>query len=67
MFTSSTWQGEPTETEEMAPKWFDLDKIPYSKMWADDKYWLPSVITGEYITADFYFDENDNLLKYKIN
>ena len=32
------WQGEPTESEEMAPEWFSLDEIPYDKMWQDDEF-----------------------------
>lgn len=64
VFICDSWVGVPTESEEMAPKWFSVDKIPYSKMWSDDKYWLPRVINGEYVRATFYFDNNDNLLKY---
>jgi 8-oxo-dGTP pyrophosphatase MutT (NUDIX family) len=66
VFTCRTWQGEPSESEEMDPKWFDIDKIPYSEMWSDDQYWLPQVLGGRYINADFYFDDNDNLLRHKI-
>lgn len=33
--------GEPEETEEMAPKWFNIDDIPYQDMWPDDIYWYP--------------------------
>ena len=61
------WEGVPIETEEMAPKWFNIDEIPYSKMWPDDKHWLPKVIKGEYVKADFYFDDNDKLIKYSMN
>ena len=50
----------------MAPRWFDVSDIPYSKMWSDDKYWLPEVIVGKYVTADFYFDNEDNLLDYNL-
>ncbi len=53
VFTCKVWQGNPTETEEMAPKWFNLDNIPYTKMWPDDKYWLPQVIQGKYVNIDF--------------
>jgi len=67
VFMCSKWLGEPAETEEMAPKWFGLEEIPYEAMWSDDKYWLPKVINGEYVTADFYFDDSDGLLKYSVN
>lgn len=64
VFSCNNWDGIPVETEEMAPKWFSIDEIPYDQMWSDDIYWLPKVIEGEYVKADFHFDDNDNLLKY---
>lgn len=30
---------EPTESDEMAPVWFDCEEIPLHKMWADDEHW----------------------------
>lgn len=60
------WDGEPSETEEMNPKWYDLDQIPYSQMWPDDIYWLPEVIGGKKINAEFHFDNDDNVIKYEI-
>lgn len=55
VFTADTWQGEPTETEEMAPRWFDIDKIPYTQMWEDDLYWLPRMLDGELLRGRFKF------------
>lgn len=60
------WEGDPTETEEMAPKWFSIDHIPYAHMWDDDEYWLPLVIAGNKVTASFTFDENDRMLSQDI-
>jgi hypothetical protein len=28
----------------MKPEWFDIEKIPYDKMWDDDIIWLPRVL-----------------------
>ena len=54
------------ESEEMKPYWFELDKIPYDKMWEDDKNWLPEVLNWEKdIEYDFVFDENGKLSSYK--
>lgn len=55
-----TWNVE--ESEEMKPFWFDLDKIPYDKMWEDDKIWLPWVLSWDKnIEYKFIFDENGKL------
>ena len=56
------------ETEEIKPFWYNLNEIPYDKMWKDDIYWLPRVLNWEKdIEYNFYFD-NDNwsLIKYDL-
>jgi len=60
------WDGEPTETEEMAPKWFAIADIPYTKMWQDDQMWLPLVLQGKKVTGNFSFDEHDDILSATI-
>ena len=67
LYIVSEWQGEPTESEEMQPKWFDIQNIPYDKMFPDDKYWLPLILEGRKIRAYFDFDEKWNLLYKKID
>lgn len=66
IFKSLQHEGEPKETEEMKPKWFDTKKLPYDEMWPDDKYWMPYFISGKKILAKFKFDENDEVLEHKI-
>jgi ADP-ribose pyrophosphatase YjhB (NUDIX family) len=50
--------GEPRETEEMIPKWFSINAIPYDKMWVDDKYWLPALLVGKNLQGEFFFNED---------
>lgn len=59
-------KGVLVESEEMLPKWFDQDKIPYGKMWADDKFWMPRVLKGESLEAWFSFDDEDKISEHKI-
>jgi mutator protein MutT len=67
LYVASEWQGEPTESDEMKPEWFDIQSIPYDKMFPDDKYWLPLILEGRKIKAYFDFDEEWNLLGKKID
>jgi mutator protein MutT len=60
------WQGEPQETEEMKPEWFELKDIPYEQMWEDDKFWLPLVLKGQKIIGVFTFGEENRLLTHKV-
>jgi mutator protein MutT len=58
------WKGEPVETEEMAPEWFNLKDIPYDNMWQDDVFWIPQVLAGKKLVGKFTFDEQDNMLTH---
>lgn len=51
VFVATEWEGEPHETEEMRPKWFRSDAIPYDNMWSDDPLWLPFVLEGKHFTG----------------
>jgi mutator protein MutT len=63
VYLSNNWIGEPKESEEMAPKWFNINKIPYDKMWDDDTHWLPEVLKGVDIEADFLFNEQQKMIE----
>lgn len=67
LFLVYEWEGEPCESDEMTPQWFDIDNIPYEQMLPDDKYWLPEVLKGKKIRAYFDFDENWNVLYKQID
>ena len=55
----------PRETDEMEPRWFSVDEVPYEQMWQDDKFWLPAVlgcerknVLGEFWVRRFFFFSN---------
>lgn len=63
VFLTKEWEGEPIETEEMAPKWFKIEEIPFDQMWDDDKHWLPHVLENKKIKAKFVFDKKDKIVE----
>lgn len=65
VFTAYDYRGEPTETDEAIPHWFDIDDVPYDEMWQDDKYWLPMVLSGQSVEGWFTFVE-ESLLDYRV-
>ena len=67
LFIVKSWQGEPVETEEMAPKWFSFNEIPYQNMWADDIHWMPHILQGKKIEANFVFAEGDKISDCDVN
>ena len=66
VFLADTWQGEPTESEEMKPQWFKISNIPYANMWPDDTFWLPEVLKGHLVKGEFEFKSGDIINSYKL-
>ena len=67
VFLIKIWEGEPRESEEMKPQWYQYQEIPYDEMWIDDIYWLPKVLNGHKIEAEFHFNEDGSSFdKYNI-
>lgn len=64
IYLAKNWAGKPKESEEMKPKWFNINDLPFELMWPDDKYWLPKVLEGSNINAEFLFGKNDTLLDF---
>lgn len=59
IFRIESFEGDPTETEEMRPQWFSVDEIPFDDMWPDDKYWIPLFLEGKKIKGGLLFDNPD--------
>jgi mutator protein MutT len=66
VFLITNWDGRPRESEEMKPKWYSFNNLPFETMWEDDSIWLPDVLEGKSLSADFYFDENMKLINHNL-
>lgn len=66
VFIARGFQGTPTETDEAIPRWTPLDAIPYDRMWADDRYWLPRLLEQQDFSGRFLFDD-DIMLGYELD
>lgn len=62
VFMTDKWEGEPAESDEMLPKWFKFDEIPFDQTWSDDKHWLPLVLKGKQVEAMFKFGEDSSTI-----
>lgn len=66
VFLTDKWSGTSAETEEMAPRWFEMNEIPFNEMWEDDALWLPKVLAGKLLEGNFLFDKNQKMLDHEI-
>ena len=56
VFMADNAEGALVETDEAKPFWCDANEIPYGRMWADDRIWLPLALEGRHLEAWFIFD-----------
>ena len=56
VFFGQEWNGEPRESGEIAPEWFDVKSLPLDQMWDDEAYWLPQVMGGETLAGVITYD-----------
>jgi len=65
VYSSTEFEGVPTETAEAKPLWFPVDSIPYERMWQDDGLWLPLLLRGERFQGRWLFD-GDRMLDHEL-
>lgn len=66
VYFATEWEAEPGESEEMRPKWYSEDTLPFEEMWEDDAIWLPRVLSGEFVEATFLFNAAGKLSKHAL-
>lgn len=66
IFKVNEYTGEPKEGEEMKPEWFNIEEIPFNKMWPDDKYWLPMLLDNKKFEGGFVFGEMGEIVDYRL-
>ncbi len=66
VFKVTEYDGEPAESEEMRPQWFDVGEIPFKDMWKDDVYWMPLFHKGHSFKGRFLFDDKDEVLEHEV-
>ncbi len=67
VYEATEFTGEPIETDEMIPEWFDETAVPYERMWSSDAHWLPPVLAGRCVTGRISFDEHDQVLEQNLS
>jgi 8-oxo-dGTP diphosphatase len=66
IYLITKWQGEPSETESTRPEWFNIDEIPWDRMWEDNIHWLPLVLADRQVNALFLYSDDNRISDYRV-
>ncbi|MBP9757268.1 MAG: 8-oxo-dGTP diphosphatase [Candidatus Pacebacteria bacterium] len=63
-YIAREWDGEPVESEEMAPRWFAIDAMPLESMWISDAAWLREALSGSPMAGTVYFNDDGSVIEH---
>jgi 8-oxo-dGTP diphosphatase len=63
VFESFSWRGQPLESAEMMPVWFEVTVLPFAKMWNDARYWVRQVLDGARFDARMVYTADNQTLQ----
>ena len=66
VYLCQEWTGTPTETEEIKPKWFPLNQIPFDQMFEDFGVWLPVVLDRSINFGEFILSKDFKILDHHL-
>ncbi|MFC1780474.1 8-oxo-dGTP diphosphatase [Patescibacteria group bacterium] len=67
VYLCEKWKGDPVETSEIKPVWFNITKIPFDEMWEDALYYLPYVLRRKVVIGDFLYDGENRVVDSKLD
>ncbi|WP_258062740.1 8-oxo-dGTP diphosphatase [Arthrobacter sp. B0490] len=59
LFTAEAGTSAPVASEEIEPRWYPVDALPWHAMWQDAPHWVPSVLEGRRIAASIVMDADN--------
>jgi len=66
VFHASLFDGEIAPSDEMRPVWFDVNDVPFDKMWADDEHWYPLFMAERRFVGTFTFTQTTRLVSFHL-
>lgn len=66
VFLIDKWQSEPKETDDIQPLWFKKAELPNNRMWPDNLYTIPLILSGKRIHGTFLYNEEGSIDEYEL-
>ncbi|WP_458778918.1 8-oxo-dGTP diphosphatase [Arthrobacter sp. D3-16] len=67
LFTARRWLGEPEESDEIMPQWFQTGILPVDRMWQDADHWLPVVLEGGRVNVVVTLDSDNETVASSVS
>lgn len=62
LFTADAGQAAIVACEEIEPRWYGVDAIPWQDMWQDAPHWIPQLLAGQPVRATIVMsDDNEGV------
>lgn len=59
LFTAGAGAATPVPSEEIEPRWYPVDAIPWDGMWQDAPHWVPHLLEGRTVDAAIVMDTDN--------
>lgn len=66
LFSSKSFSGRVRNSKEGKLKWFGIDRMPFDRMWDDDRYWFEVMLEKRRFEASFRFGRDRRVSSYSI-
>ncbi|HET7140274.1 MAG TPA: 8-oxo-dGTP diphosphatase [Arthrobacter sp.] len=63
LFVAARWSGEPAESAEILPEWFDVGNLPVDRMWQDAAHWLPMALDGSVLRLTVVLNDDNETVR----
>jgi 8-oxo-dGTP diphosphatase len=61
------WEGEPQITDEAkSVDWYNVNQLPTEKMWHDNTFWVPLILSGKSVSGRFVIGADDRVIEYSL-
>jgi len=66
IFVVTEFDGEPQETDDIAPLWAPKTDLPLDRMWPDNRLTTPLILQGERIVGNFLYGSDGALIEHDL-
>lgn len=59
LFTADAGPEDPVTSDEIEPRWYSVEDVPWAAMWKDAPYWIPTLLDGRRVNAHIVMEQDN--------